>query len=111
MSEIIYYVPRYFFGYLDSSPQTFFGSRGVRGQENLFREMKKDGIRYIGDLIQLSEEEVLNRLGGNRRFFDLLETKLAQLNNAIHPEGYKFGLRFGMKVVGWKPNDPKRRFA
>jgi len=56
--------------------------------------MQRENILYIGDLVQYSEAQVLAfRSFGRKSFFELRDI----LNG--------FGLRFGMEVLGWPPED------
>ncbi len=56
--------------------------------------LKNDNIVYIGDLVQKSESEMLKTPNFGRKSLNEIKEVL---NN--------MGLRFGMEVVGWPPEN------
>jgi DNA-directed RNA polymerase alpha subunit len=56
--------------------------------------LKNENIIYVGDLVQKSEEEMLRTPNFGRKALNEISNVLAQL-----------GLRFGMEVPGWPPED------
>ncbi|VTY35264.1 DNA-directed RNA polymerase subunit alpha [Xylophilus ampelinus] len=63
--------------------------------EALRREMKRGGLRLIGDVVEATQVRMLEMLGGSRRKVDTLQGALAA-----------FGLTFGMQVGNWRPEAP-----
>lgn len=56
--------------------------------------LKNDNIVYVGDLVQKSESEMLKTPNFGRKSLNEIKEKLA-----------KIGLRFGMEVPGWPPEN------
>jgi DNA-directed RNA polymerase subunit alpha len=56
--------------------------------------LKNDNIVYVGDLVQKSEAEMLKTPNFGRKSLNEIKEKLA-----------KIGLRFGMEVPGWPPEN------
>jgi DNA-directed RNA polymerase subunit alpha len=56
--------------------------------------LKNDNIVYVGDLVQKSEGEMLKTPNFGRKSLNEIKEKLA-----------KIGLRFGMEVPGWPPEN------
>jgi DNA-directed RNA polymerase subunit alpha len=56
--------------------------------------LKNDNIVYVGDLVQKSESEMLKTPNFGRKSLNEIKEKLA-----------KIGLRFGMEVQGWPPEN------
>ncbi len=56
--------------------------------------LKNDNIVYVGDLVQKSEGEMLKTPNFGRKSLNEIKEKLA-----------KIGLRFGMEVAGWPPEN------
>lgn len=56
--------------------------------------LKNDNIVYVGDLVQKTEGEMLKTPNFGRKSLNEIKEKLA-----------KIGLRFGMEVVGWPPEN------
>jgi len=56
--------------------------------------LKNDNIVYVGDLVQKTEAEMLKTPNFGRKSLNEIKEKLA-----------KIGLRFGMEVAGWPPEN------
>ncbi|MFN8929615.1 MAG: DNA-directed RNA polymerase subunit alpha C-terminal domain-containing protein, partial [Alphaproteobacteria bacterium] len=56
--------------------------------------LKNDNIVYIGDLVQKSESEMLKTPNFGRKSLNEIKEVLATM-----------GLRFGMEVTGWPPEN------
>ena len=56
--------------------------------------LKNDNIVYVGDLVQKTEAEMLKTPNFGRKSLNEIKEKLA-----------KIGLKFGMEVVGWPPEN------
>jgi len=61
--------------------------------------LQNDGILYVGDLIQKTEDELLHMPNFGRKRLNQIKELLAQM-----------GLHLGIKVRGWPPANVKHQF-
>ena len=98
-SPVINMIPYRFYPYLSLKPAQLI--EGDRSLHDLVRKLGTQGVIYVGDLVQLSEREVLKRIcSANSQ----ISNSGAGAPNSIHKLKTclsKFGLNLNSSVPGW----------